>query len=189
MAHNFLSRFTGSGLDLRKEDWEKQYQQGDWDFFKTEENRYQAIAKWIQAGSVLDLGCGEGWLRRYIPTQVHLTGVDISSFAIEKARAQFPWSEGNEWIVGDVSQIEIDQTFSVVLFNESLNYCTHPMEQVARWLKQVAPGGILLLSLYDCQQNRSILRQLDKRWPANQKELIREDEKKFWTLVVIRTSV
>lgn len=52
----------------------------------------RAIAAWVQelGDSVLDLGCGTGWLAGLLPGEYSYVGLDGSQVAIERARKKYP---------------------------------------------------------------------------------------------------
>lgn len=65
--------------------------------------------------TVLDLGCGEGWLTRALAAHgLEVTGIDASEPLIEAARAK----GGGTFLVGDYSDVE--GTFDVVVANFAL---------------------------------------------------------------------
>ena len=88
---------------------------------------YSLIDKWAHGGSILDLGCGSGntanelrpgAFRKYI-------GVDISSIALEKAKARSAStgrSEKVHFVHSDISTYVPTEEFNVILFRESIYY-------------------------------------------------------------------
>jgi 2-polyprenyl-3-methyl-5-hydroxy-6-metoxy-1,4-benzoquinol methylase len=70
--------------------------------------------------SVLDIGCGEGWLIRELSLRVtHLVGVDVVPDLIEKAES----AGGGHFLVAsyeDISQGAVEGSFDVVVCNFSL---------------------------------------------------------------------
>ncbi len=53
--------------------------------------------------SLVDLGCGQGVLARYLPKQISYLGVDLSPSLIKSAK-QLTKNEAHEFIVGDVTK-------------------------------------------------------------------------------------
>lgn len=97
--------------------------------------------------SVLDLACGEGFHTRVLRQKgaARVVGVDISAAMIELAReAEARAPLGIEYVVGDVKELALDETFDVVFAAYLLNYAQTERElrqmckAIARHLK---PGG------------------------------------------------
>src|SRR5690242_3555435 len=75
--------------------WDRQFASGVWDMLEepAEAAHYQAIASFYDqfcSGSVLDIGCGIGTLRRYLPQARDYCGIDVSPVAVAKCRERFP---------------------------------------------------------------------------------------------------
>jgi len=66
------------------------------------------------SGAILDLGCGSGVpMAAYLIGLGHpMTGVDSSPDMIDACRKRFP---EQEWIVGDMRRLSLQQTFSAIL--------------------------------------------------------------------------
>jgi ubiquinone/menaquinone biosynthesis C-methylase UbiE len=97
--------------------------------------------------TVLDLACGEGFHTRVLRQEgaSRVVGVDISTAMIELARqseAHVPL--GIEYVVSDVKELALDETFDVVFAAYLLNYAQTEWEllqmcnAIARHLR---PGG------------------------------------------------
>ena len=62
---------------------------------------------------VLDVGCGTGVLKDYIPDDVTYTGIDYAEAMIEIAKEKFA-DESGTWLVGDVQTYPFKSQFDVV---------------------------------------------------------------------------
>jgi 2-polyprenyl-3-methyl-5-hydroxy-6-metoxy-1,4-benzoquinol methylase len=154
-----------------KAGWDAQFSDGQWDYMRKEEARYEAIVDGIvrfgAGGSILDVGCGEGILFQHVqasnrPYQRYV-GVDISEVAIAKlahlndARHQF--SQGN----GDT--YEPAALFDVIVFNESLYYLEEPLLALRRYSTALTSGGVILVSTYTASRRAlSILRDARRQF-------------------------
>ena len=91
-------------------------------------HHYQAVEQYL-VGSVLDIGCGPGYLAaRVKPNEGMYTGVDISPKAIEIARKLFP---GAAFYVHDVEHTPLpfaDRSFDTIVASEMLEHLqTHEL--------------------------------------------------------------
>ncbi|MBI3801114.1 MAG: class I SAM-dependent methyltransferase [Deltaproteobacteria bacterium] len=79
----------------------------------------------LQGKSVIDLACGEGFYTRFIKRRgaARVVGVDISQGMINLARREEESNSlGIDYLVQDVKQLKIDETFDVVVAAYLLNY-------------------------------------------------------------------
>lgn len=94
--------------------------------------------------SVLDVGCGDGYLLGNLGNIPQRVGVDLNSHALSFARAFFPDVEFRNC---DVS--EISENFDVVCAIEVLEHV--PDDAVSNFLQTITarlkPGGVLLISV------------------------------------------
>ena len=100
--------------------------------------------------SVLDLGCGEGWLARALSSEGYtVTGVDASASLIAEAAK----TGGGVFIAGSYEDVALDAHFGVVVANFSvLGENVQPMlEKVRGWLAK--DGAILIQTLHPMSQD------------------------------------
>jgi len=171
---HLLGWWTGHGVVLSQQEWEAQYQGGTWDFIQFEKERYTALSALIREHldslsssprSVLDLGCGEGWLQESLHTECRYVGLDLSNEAITRARTRFASTDHCEWSTGDFTSFVPQESFNVIVFNESLYYAANPLAELKRWMPFVLPGGIMVVSMYDCRRNQAIRKKILKAFP------------------------
>lgn len=114
-----------------------------------------ALAPWLRVSPgtrVLDLGCGVGrWSRLLAARGATVTGVDISPTMIEEARrraASEGVSERCRFAVGDVSALEVEGEFDLILGVTVLQHILDPGALHAALYgmsARVAPGGVIVL--------------------------------------------
>jgi 2-polyprenyl-6-hydroxyphenyl methylase/3-demethylubiquinone-9 3-methyltransferase len=134
--------------------WNQEYDSGTWDYPGTtrEFARYRAIAVYCRhlkpAARILDVGCGAGVLASWFSNASRSSyfGVDLSEVAIEQARQSN--LRRAEFAVADAATHEPSQVFDVIVFNEILCYLENPEEHVRRIARSLAPGGLLIASIW-----------------------------------------
>jgi 2-polyprenyl-6-hydroxyphenyl methylase/3-demethylubiquinone-9 3-methyltransferase len=149
--------------------WEQQYESGHWDFLTSlnELGRFSVVGGYVDElkpdASVLDVGCGEGLLQKRLHTRGsrRYLGLDVSAAAIARARAQ---GDG-PFICADAERYVPDDTYDVIVFNESLYYFIRPLETVSRYVNSLSHDGIMIVSTFPAsRRGRSILRALKKKY-------------------------
>ena len=166
--------------------WDRQYAEGRWDLMAEPEEapRYGvllALARsWGGAGSILDVGCGNGILRQMLPTDdpSRYVGVDLAAEAVERARGAI--RPGDELVVADAESWEPGERFDAVVLNECLYYFRRPLETARRYWDARTPGGVLVVSLFATPRSRAIGRGLVERLPLRQGLELRTDRGTWW---------
>jgi SAM-dependent methyltransferase len=95
---------------------------------------------------LLDVGCGSAWLSDHFE---HYTGVDVSSAAVEAARAR-----GREVLQGDVDAPLpfADESFDGVVMKDLLEHVPDPVALVREVHRVLRPGGRVFASSPDAQR-------------------------------------
>lgn len=146
-----VGRAPGGPMD--REDWDLKYA-GDELLWRAEPNRFlvEATAD-LDAGSVLDVACGEGRNAMWLAERGwRATGVDFSPVALEKAR-RLAAARGVdvEWVEADVRSWHPDRSFDLV----AIFYLHLPSDQrrsvYRTFAGVVAPGGHLLVVGHDAE--------------------------------------
>lgn len=173
----------------RRADWEEQYRGRGWEFMRRgdEQARYAlvACALWRHrpGGTTLDLGCGEGLLRDWLRPLGggRYVGVDLAAQAIDAAAARS--LPGESWVVAAAEEYTPAESFDAVVFNESLYYLDDPVAGALRAAAWLAPGGILVVSMFDTPRAAAITRALDRRLALRTRWRLRQ-RRGGWTIGV-----
>lgn len=127
------------------------WQQGDLD-------RILSFCRREIQGCVLDAGCGDGFFTKILSEQDRtegVTGIDISSKAVELARAKNPDLKFHQ---GELNQIPLESNsydfISMVEVIEHLVDVDGVLAEIARVLK---PGGLFLVTTTDFNWLKSVL--------------------------------
>ena len=125
--------------------------------------------------SLLDIGCASGELAKILSSCniEKYVGIDISDYAIEKARMNYDLLEGKRipdisFHACDLCEFDPDNnsSFDAIVFNEVLYYL-EPKEailQVERYTKTLLPKGLLLISMKDDPKSHAIFRRLRRNF-------------------------
>jgi 2-polyprenyl-3-methyl-5-hydroxy-6-metoxy-1,4-benzoquinol methylase len=174
--------------------WDEQYSSGRWSYLGTVEQapRYAIIAAWIDAlapnARILDVGCGEGLLLKWLRTWSRYDGVDISSVALATAARDHrrPGIAFHHCAASDFMGYESSE-FDCIVFNEVLYYCSDPIALFSRYQASLAPRGISIVSI--CDFERETWNRLEFAKAAQMTHVVRLSDvssRKEWTLAVIR---
>lgn len=166
---------TGRGdAPAPKERWEEQYRSGHWELMRRSDElaRYGVIAAYLRrlhpAGSVLDVGSGEGILREHLAGGRY-TGIDLSEVAVARGRAAAGDDANTSFHAADAeawSPPDPDQRFDAVVFNECVYYFEEPVATVLRYRQWLAPGGTLVVSAFRSRRADVIRRRIAAALPA-----------------------
>ena len=99
----------------------------------------------LEDSSVVDIGCGYGWLLDYFDTAKRVCGSDISEHAIEVARKRSP---SREFKVADIQAgVAFDNKFDLVLAINVIEHLPNPAAGIKAICDALKPGGITLVHL------------------------------------------
>jgi SAM-dependent methyltransferase len=138
--------------------------------------RYAAIAEILHRFNsdrkVLDVGCGEGVLRGWLPEYVDYTGIEPSSLA---ARIAVERKSLARIIHTSAERFDArGERFGGIVFNEMLYYTADPVGLVRKYAALLWQGGVILCSIYQKpgpSNGTSLRRKLwhffDRRYPLS----------------------
>jgi SAM-dependent methyltransferase len=120
-----------------------------------------------QASSLLDVGCGAGWLSHTCAYHygVRTLGIDLSSTAVLRAReigAVLGLDTLSEFRVTDLFQRETAESFDVVVSLGALHHTADLAGALEIIAERVAPDGVLYLGLYHANGRRPFLELFDR---------------------------
>ncbi|WP_072753611.1 class I SAM-dependent methyltransferase [Rhodococcus maanshanensis] len=137
------------------EDWNEKYAGTDLVWGAPANAVVMEFATSLPTGRALDLACGEGRNALWLATRGwQVTAVDFSSVALEKgarAAAPLPRSvrERLEWMHGDVTKIEFQQEYDLVLVVYLHLSPNQRPELLRRAAAALRPGGTLMVLGHD----------------------------------------
>jgi len=120
--------------------------------------------------SVLDAGCGEGYMAREIARRgaKQVVGIDTSRPLIEAAQGAISEHTGLSFKVGDVGRLPFpDEMFDVVLANHLMNDLADIVDPIREFARVLRPTGrLVILMLHPCfyglrAERQAIRRHLD----------------------------
>lgn len=189
--HAFERRSGAGDAPLSREQWEAQYDRGDWDFLEHADElaRYAVIGAFVRrlapGGRILDVGCGQGVLLDELAVHGYdeYLGLDLSEVAVERGRrrralrARFVAANAETWRPDDGVR------FDAVVLNECIYYFEEPESSVLSYVDVLTPGGILIVSMFHSPRTRAIRRELNRLIPPRE-EIELGHRKGAWTLSV-----
>jgi 2-polyprenyl-3-methyl-5-hydroxy-6-metoxy-1,4-benzoquinol methylase len=173
---NFLLRSTTGKWETRqsRESWDREFVSGQWQRLESIEElgHYSVIvghASALAPKSILDVCCGQGVLAGHlksVPYRRYL-GIDFSSEAITQA-TNVHSDARTSFRVADAHAFDSEDTFDLIVFNECLYYFGKPREVIRSYMKNLAPNGKMIISMWVALENVAV-------WRLVQRDLIVED--------------
>jgi len=149
--------------------------------------RYQAVRKVTERyagdGFVLDIGCSQGILQEGLQYRRYL-GVDNCEQSIVLAK---PKSDlRTQFVCADGSSFVADVPPNAVVMNEVVYYLPDPIGAVLHHASCLAPGGVLIVSIYArTWSSRRLLRAMSARLEKVESNLVRSGHL-AWIVAVFR---
>lgn len=112
--------------------------------------RYTFSSKHIDGGQVLDIACGVGYGTSFLAennlTIDSITGVDISTGAIQYAKKRYQHSKIN-FIAADAMLYQVDEKYDVIISLETIEHLPKPKLFIENMQRQLKPNGIMITSV------------------------------------------
>jgi 2-polyprenyl-3-methyl-5-hydroxy-6-metoxy-1,4-benzoquinol methylase len=147
--------------------------------------RYQAVRsvteRYAGKGFVLDVGCSQGILQEGLRYRRYL-GVDNFERSIALAK---PKSDSRtQFVCADGSNFVADERPNAVVMNEVIYYLGDPVGAVEHHASWLAPGGVLIVSIYaKTWSSRRLLRAIAARLELVESRLVSSGHL-AWTVAV-----
>jgi 2-polyprenyl-3-methyl-5-hydroxy-6-metoxy-1,4-benzoquinol methylase len=189
-VRSYLTRGGPTGID--RTTWDAEYATGQWAKIgeSAEMPRYALIAgysrRFESTASVLDVGCGEGHLSSWLcqGTERRYLGIDLSSVAVEQARARAP--RGARFEAADAATFDPHEPFDIIVLNEMLYYMDEPETVVERYGRFLTPGGAFIISMFRVPESLRAWRRCASRLKVLDQVLLRGSNGKEWNVSLSR---
>jgi ubiquinone/menaquinone biosynthesis C-methylase UbiE len=115
---------------------------------RTAQDGAASLLGYLKPGdSVIDLGCGEGWITRGLAEAVapgRVVGVDLRPEVIERARTLKPLPDNLTFEIADLFALRYPAaTFDVAFFHQVLQGVADPVGALRAAARVVKPGGLV----------------------------------------------
>jgi 2-polyprenyl-3-methyl-5-hydroxy-6-metoxy-1,4-benzoquinol methylase len=155
--------------------WDSQYARLAWDCLGglKEQARQGVLAAYVESlkpdGAILDVGCGDGQLLRYLACSRHAryVGIDLSDVAIGRAKAHAAARAEADRVMFEAADADTyvpSGEFDAIVWNESLYYFPDPRRAIGRYDAYLAPGGLYVTSLFRGVKSTMILQMLKRTY-------------------------
>jgi malonyl-CoA O-methyltransferase len=107
-----------------------------------------AEAEVAQAGRILEIGCGTGYLTRLLRglnAGARLVALDLDPALVTAARRRLGTGNGVSWLVADAEVLEAGP-FDLIIANAAFQWLTAPGAALASYFRSLNPGGALAFS-------------------------------------------
>lgn len=128
------------------------------------------IAKYLNGGSVLDLGCGHGsMVDELLNANVEFTsfvGVDISDMAVSGANARHTDNTRVSFIAASIEAFEPTDTYNVIYFKDSLYYVpfTRIIPVLQRYSRHREPDGVFIVRIAQGDRFHRIIKTIHRHF-------------------------
>ena len=172
---------------MAKAIWDEEFASGQWEFLEDTSHDviYQYLEKYVNNGSILDLGCGSGNTGNELAVSRYsrYSGVDISEVAIQKALVRTIKNgrqEKNQYFCNDISSFSPKMRYDIILFRESLFYIpqTRIKSVLDRYSGFLTEGGVFIVRIFDRNKYKRILQLIETNYqilevaPAGDSDII-----------------
>lgn len=150
------------------------------------------VAHHAPATPVLDVGCGTGRLLESM--QAHgvkgpsrYVGVDLSRRALDAAEERLVHTRPSmpvRFVEADSELFPLDEQFGAIVFSESLYYSTDPCATIRRYADALAPGGVVIVSMWRRPSRWRVWRALGQELRELSRVKVAVPRRPAWDVVV-----
>jgi SAM-dependent methyltransferase len=135
------------------------------------------------ARRVIDLGCATGATGAALKARqdAHVTGIEIEPEYAREAGARL-----DDVIVGDVETAEVDGRFDAIVAADVLEHLRDPWSALARYARQLEPGGTVVVSLPNVGHWSTYANLLRGTWPRRPEGIFDATHLRWFTLADAR---
>jgi SAM-dependent methyltransferase len=143
----------------------------------------RVVEKYAPDGLIVDLGCSQGILQEGLRYGRYI-GVDSSEKSIRLAQPKSDMR--TRFVAGDASTYVPEQAPDAVVLNEVIYYLPDPLQTVQRQARFLAPGGVVVISLFARSWScRRLLRRISASLDLVETALVTSGHL-AWTVAVYR---
>lgn len=197
LRYDFWDAPRGRGRSPGKDLWDDQFRSGSWNGLGVagEVAHYAILAAYAPylhpSPDILDVGCGQGELLKHLKLRGFNSylGLDLSSEAVQQAAAAHA-SETIQFVSANLDSWTTEQTFDLIIFNESLYYSREPavtLERYATYLRAPAEGG-LLISMCEYGNHEIIWRHIEKKYSPVFSSRVVNENAQAWNIKGFKTT-
>jgi 2-polyprenyl-3-methyl-5-hydroxy-6-metoxy-1,4-benzoquinol methylase len=139
--------------------WNATYRENGLD--SVPERQADVVLRWLdgQRGlSLLDAGCGAGWLSERLTPFGSVVGTDLADDVLERARSRFP---SVRFVAGDIMTVDVGHDFDVIVSLDVLSHVEDQSAFLTRLASLLRSGGRLLIAT----QNRPVHERFNRLPP------------------------
>jgi SAM-dependent methyltransferase len=116
----------------------------EWLVRKHSADRLIRFLKTKNPRTVLEVGCGNGWLIHYIHNAIHTgcCGVDVNEIELKQAVNVFGGTKNLSFLYADIhSGIFVKPSIDIIILASVIQYFPNPQSLLHSLIKMLAPGG------------------------------------------------
>lgn len=186
----------GYGLPIAAEVWDKEYQNGTWDFLDSTDElpNYMVTAGYIQhfakslpdAPRLLDIGCGHGNLTELLSVYgwKSYLGLDVSAEALQQAESR--GLKNARFEIGDFENWDSSEKFDFIISTGSILYAKNPVTLLRRYSNFLSENGAFVISLWRYGFNGVIWQNIEKYFGIIDSAVVTNQKGETWDVKVLR---
>ncbi len=159
-------------LDVQRESWNKWNSDVREESPLTDTNHREAevIEKWIrhlnhEELSILEVGCGTGWMSEILSSYGNVTGIDLADEVLERSRQRLPHIN---FLAGSIFDVDMESNqFNVIVSMDVLSHIADKPAFVERISNLLRDKGCLIIAT----QNRSVFERSSDVGGPNEGEI------------------